>query len=910
MNKAYISLLLVLSLSFLMGTTIYEIQYTEIPGDGSYPSPLEGETVNVTGIVNAVDFAEGRFFITSEENGPWKGLYVYSNDYDLQLGDEILVNADVYEYNGLTELNPIYDLEILSQENSVPAPITVSTEQIDIQEDYESVYVKVEDVEITNSFDTYNNWKISDGSGSCFVSNYFFDQEDITNLLPLVEGYNFAEVTGVVYYDYDEYRLNPRSISDLVSAEDGVIVSTRKQVVPTTEIQIPIYLSYFGSPKNVSQYEFSFQYDNSVLDFSGFNLDNTISQNGETQVEDNNNGLTSVTFDGDVDFIGTEPLIILSYTVMENGTFLPYFPEFTINDTEIEWFRPETVTVSSSYEPVADTLTIIQKPIHNIPEIVTPFSEMTILCNADQSVNYWEVSLVYEELEIPLSVASSQFSEEYQQWTLTVEIPEIELSELYDLKVIADSEVDISQNTVKYISEYKDNYSFVHITDTHLPTHYYYDEEESLTDTSEVTDFLEVIKDINLINPEFVILTGDIVNEGELEDFQNRRYFSKAKRLLEKIEVPVFLVSGNHDLGGWDDTPPPQGTARRNWWNFFGWKYLENPPDAYELYTQNYTFNYSSTKFIGLESYDNYDGFMQDVYGWESFTNPQLEWLGLELESTPVDYQIVTFYHYDFSEQINLNNMGIDMSLWGHIHSNEGDIYQHPYSLATDAICDETRAYRIIKVDQQGLTPKETVYSSWPNDNLSVDYLPSNNGLSDSVTAILNNQHNLNFADIMLKFHMPADEENYLVENGTVFQVANFDDETVVYVETDISQYSEKEITCAVTTSSDQNFDNTPVNSLRTYPNPFNLNTQLSKNFSSMNIEFTLNKTAKVKLDIINLKGQKVKTITNKEYTDGRHFLNWDCRNKNNKISASGIYFLRLIINKNEEKIHKFLLLK
>jgi len=42
------------------------------------------------------------------------------------------------------------------------------------------------------------------------------------------------------------------------------------------------------------------------------------------------------------------------------------------------------------------------------------------------------------------------------------------------------------------------------------------------------------------------------------------------------------------------------------------------------------------------------------------------------------------------------------MALWGHIHSNSGDINTHPYNLATAAVCDGKRAYRIIKVNPNG----------------------------------------------------------------------------------------------------------------------------------------------------------------------------------------------------------------
>jgi 3',5'-cyclic AMP phosphodiesterase CpdA len=90
-----------------------------------------------------------------------------------------------------------------------------------------------------------------------------------------------------------------------------------------------------------------------------------------------------------------------------------------------------------------------------------------------------------------------------------------------------------------------------------------------------MADLWSLIEDFEILNPEFVLLTGDVVNEGELEDYMGLRCYSRAKNIISEFSVPVYVGGGNHDLGGWDDTPPPDGTARRDWWRFFGWKHLD-----------------------------------------------------------------------------------------------------------------------------------------------------------------------------------------------------------------------------------------------------------------------------------------------------------------------------------------------
>ncbi|GAB4368694.1 MAG: hypothetical protein Kow0042_09970 [Calditrichia bacterium] len=69
------------------------------------------------------------------------------------------------------------------------------------------------------------------------------------------------------------------------------------------------------------------------------------------------------------------------------------------------------------------------------------------------------------------------------------------------------------------------------------------------------------------------------------------------------------------------------------------------------------------------------------------------------------------------------------------------------------------------------------------------------------------------------------------------------------------------------------------------YPNPFNPVTR---------IHFSLASSEKVKLEIYNVLGQRVKTLVNQKMTAGKHSINWDGRNEAGKLMGSGVYFYRL----------------
>jgi hypothetical protein len=69
------------------------------------------------------------------------------------------------------------------------------------------------------------------------------------------------------------------------------------------------------------------------------------------------------------------------------------------------------------------------------------------------------------------------------------------------------------------------------------------------------------------------------------------------------------------------------------------------------------------------------------------------------------------------------------------------------------------------------------------------------------------------------------------------------------------------------------------------YPNPFN---------PSTNISFVLAQELDVRLDVYNIRGQKVKTLCNARLGKGKHTIEFNGRDDQNRRVASGIFFYRL----------------
>jgi hypothetical protein len=69
------------------------------------------------------------------------------------------------------------------------------------------------------------------------------------------------------------------------------------------------------------------------------------------------------------------------------------------------------------------------------------------------------------------------------------------------------------------------------------------------------------------------------------------------------------------------------------------------------------------------------------------------------------------------------------------------------------------------------------------------------------------------------------------------------------------------------------------------YPNPFNPTTTIA---------FDLATTGNVAIEVFNIRGQKVITLANDEFTAGHHIVNWDGVDSHGRSVSSGIYFYRM----------------
>ena len=88
---------------------------------------------------------------------------------------------------------------------------------------------------------------------------------------------------------------------------------------------------------------------------------------------------------------------------------------------------------------------------------------------------------------------------------------------------------------------------------------------------------------------------------------------------------------------------------------------------------------------------------------------------------------------------------------------------------------------------------------------------------------------------------------------------------------------------------------------LQNSPNPFNPTTTIS---------FSIPEESNIELTIFNIRGQKLKTLANKEFTKGSHSIIWNGEDELGKAVGSGVYYYKLYVNGKIEAVKKCLLLK
>jgi hypothetical protein len=550
-----------------------------------------------------------------------------------------------------------------------------------------------------------------------------------------------------------------------------------------------------------------------------------------------------------------------------------------------------------------DTLTVIWKPLPNVPTILRPGDTLTVWAKASSGATGWSAAVRLGSLSYPLTAAGGGWQPSLGWWVLAYRLPLGLPEETYDLSIgCSTCPNDTARHAVRVIPAFKSDFYFAQITDTHVPSRVFSsDGGFSVSDTSGLPDFNAVIEDLNFIHPEFVLHTGDLVNEGELEEYLGMYEMGRAQAMIRRLRDPLYLVSGNHDIGGWDATPPPPGTSRKDWWRYFGWPALASPPTGYPYHSQVYSFDYGLFHCIGMEGYQNsggYDDYLPAIYGANSMTAEEMGWLAADVAAVPAGHGKLAFLHYDFSNQFpNPSALGLDGVIWGHVHGvSEGNLAASPFNLGLQSVIYSGsggggRSFRVFRVRDGVITPGPMHHAGGttgtPTDSLTVTWGGANDGTRSALTATVVNRYGEDWNYSRLVFYMADHDSIYAVTRGTITQIVRQGGVAAVYVDCPVGAGR----TLTVTVSAIGPAGVTPTGALALRLDPPRPNPLRS---GSMTLAFALPQAGPVHLGVHDLAGRLVATLLDGRAEAGEHTLAWDGHSDAGSPARAGLYLVRL----------------
>lgn len=432
----------------------------------------------------------------------------------------------------------------------------------------------------------------------------------------------------------------------------------------------------------------------------------------------------------------------------------------------------------------SDELTILY-PRCSIPVIVTPTQSFIIQF---QSIAFDHISVslttAYDPLADILSLPITSINEDQNVKYATVTIPENAPPELYNVTLTIETEGETYFTTrpraVSIKESISNSFSFVHLTDFHIG------DPRGLTENpKEIIGWKasrKTIEEINLLNPDFVIISGDLVF-GQLYPFEYTFEYQTCYEILQEFNVPTYLCPGNHD--GYVQTFQD---GLKFWEDYFGPQY--------------YSFDYHDTHFLSINSYDwPYKarlGFSYLVFNWGgSIQEDQLAWIQNDLSTHSEANQTLMMMHHNplwdttgdslvgngyYNQDALLNlirSNSVDAVFDGHVHYDDITLDNDTLYVTTTTVSSSLDdvgywGYRMITVEDGNIASynyQEPKYSI-PSYQINI--------LDEQANSVTIENKLLKPVTVQHEFIVPIGD--YTVNTGEIVQIREKDEMAAVYV--------------------------------------------------------------------------------------------------------------------------------
>jgi predicted phosphodiesterase len=238
----------------------------------------------------------------------------------------------------------------------------------------------------------------------------------------------------------------------------------------------------------------------------------------------------------------------------------------------------------------------------------------------------------------------------------------------YTLQAETQSRTDSNLRCVYIFESFPETYHIAHVTDTHIGTARHPRKDSDI--------ILDIFEAVNASDACFVLITGDLTENGEPEQF--RRFIE----ILDMCRIPTYVVPGNHDR------------QDRNYQRFFS--------------PMVYAFRFGQDGYLGFDTKDYLVADEMDLQ------NGLLNFYRRQLRSSR--WSIGFTHRYDLTMGLHAQlclfvDDPLDYLVYGHTHREAGEQDGIPWGqtkiIMTPAAIDGQ--IRFLNVDANGVKASETL---------------------------------------------------------------------------------------------------------------------------------------------------------------------------------------------------------
>lgn len=198
--------------------TVYDIQdATREAHPGKGAAVCVDEVIVTTPMV--LTSGQPGFWVMEPESGPYSGIFVFAPDLTetFQPGDVVSIRGTYDEYYENSQI--VADRVTLDRQGETVTPIPVTSDEVATgganAEAYEGCLVQIENAAVSTASLGFGNFGVKQAGSSAELTV----QPRFSRLLDYTAtaGDAFPSLVGVMEYAYNQFRLNPRSCTDLSS---------------------------------------------------------------------------------------------------------------------------------------------------------------------------------------------------------------------------------------------------------------------------------------------------------------------------------------------------------------------------------------------------------------------------------------------------------------------------------------------------------------------------------------------------------------------------------------------------------------------------------------------------------------------------------------------------------------------